>query len=74
MTIRTDTNRSYFSAWGLHPAGLLAVLLKADGIWRERQKLARLDAHILNDIGISPEEAQAETRRGTWDAPNRWLR
>lgn len=33
---------------------------------RDRQLLARLDAHILRDIGLSPDEAQSEAAKPFW--------
>lgn len=36
--------------------------------WSQRRALARLDAHRLNDIGISPEQAEAEMRKPFWQA------
>lgn len=39
---------------------------------RTRRALARLDDHLLRDIGLSREQAEAETRRRLWDAPSHW--
>lgn len=74
MTTRTRTSSTFFAVRGLRLTGLLAFLMKADAVWRERQKLARMDSHILNDIGKSRAEVKAETLRAAWDAPSRWVR
>jgi len=33
---------------------------------RDRQLLARLDAHLLRDIGLSPDEARTESAKPFW--------
>jgi uncharacterized protein YjiS (DUF1127 family) len=43
--------------------GLLGFLADLDARWRARAQLARLDDHILRDIGISRAEIDAELRR-----------
>ena len=35
---------------------------------RERQSLARLDTHMLRDIGLDPDDAQAEAAKPFWQA------
>jgi uncharacterized protein YjiS (DUF1127 family) len=37
----------------------------------ERRRLAELDAHILKDIGLTPEEAHREASRPFWDTERR---
>lgn len=39
---------------------------------RSRKGLMRLDDHLLRDIGVTREEAQAEASRPIWDAPLHW--
>lgn len=41
---------------------------------RTRLRLAALDDHLLRDIGVSREDAQAEADRRGWDAPDHWHR
>jgi uncharacterized protein YjiS (DUF1127 family) len=41
---------------------------------RQRRHLARLDDHLLRDIGLSRAEAAAEAKRTMWDAPAHWHR
>lgn len=43
-------------------------------IHRERHALRHLDAHLLNDIGVTVHKAADEANRPVWDAPSRWLR
>lgn len=38
---------------------------------RERRRLLELDQHILQDIGLSPEEAYREATRPFWDVDPR---
>lgn len=35
---------------------------------RERQSLGHLDAHLLRDIGLSPEQARIEAAKPFWQA------
>jgi uncharacterized protein YjiS (DUF1127 family) len=49
-------------------------LLQRLALWvavaRQRRALARLDAHALSDIGLTPERAQTESRRPFWQIPD----
>lgn len=38
---------------------------------RERRRLLELDSHILQDIGLTPEEAHREATRPFWDIDDR---
>ena len=42
-------------------------------LWRERNQLKNLNAHLLKDIGVTEAEARAEANRPFWDAPHRWM-
>ncbi|GHC13706.1 MULTISPECIES: DUF1127 domain-containing protein [Gemmobacter] len=39
---------------------------------RQRRALARLDAALLKDIGLTQDEAAEEARRAIWDVPAHW--
>jgi uncharacterized protein YjiS (DUF1127 family) len=39
-----------------------------------RRRLAALDDHALRDIGLTRDQAAAESARPVWDAPERWRR
>lgn len=41
-------------------------------LYRQRAALRRLDDRLLDDIGLSRTEAEAEARRPIWDAPGHW--
>lgn len=47
----------------------LNFLFHSLAVWRQRQHLARLDAHLLDDIGLSAREAATEIKRPLWDVP-----
>lgn len=47
-------------------------LLGAWAAYRSRVQLSELEAHQLEDIGISASEAKAETMRTFWDVPSHW--
>jgi uncharacterized protein YjiS (DUF1127 family) len=40
----------------------------------QRRALARFDARMLRDIGVSRAQAEAEANRPLWDVPASWLR
>lgn len=53
---------------------VLRHLFALHDIWKERRRLSTLDAHRLEDMGLSLEDAKDEARRAAWDAPERWRR
>lgn len=50
------------------PARLWQALMVA----RTRRALKHLDDHLLADVGLSRDDAEAEARRPLWDAPSHW--
>ena len=50
------------------PSRLLGLATLA----RSRHSLARLDDHLLRDIGVTRDQAMAEASRAPWDAPSHW--
>jgi uncharacterized protein YjiS (DUF1127 family) len=52
----------------------LARLNDAVALYRSRARLATLDAHLLDDIGLDRNTADAEARRPIWDAPSSWIK
>lgn len=55
-------------------AGPFARLAGLFAARRQRVRLADLDDHLLDDIGISRATAEYEASRPVWDAPERWRR
>lgn len=51
--------------------GLLSRMIETR---RQRLDLGRLSKHRLKDIGISKDEARAESERPAWDVPATWRR
>lgn len=49
-----------------------ATLSEMMATYRQRRALARLDAAALEDLGLTREEALAESQRPFWDLPVRW--
>lgn len=39
---------------------------------RQRLRLGKLDARLLEDIGLTRSEAEEEARRALWDVPRHW--
>jgi uncharacterized protein YjiS (DUF1127 family) len=69
MALRAQTNVS-----PVRPS--LASLLRRVGaalaLHQQRRSLAVLDDHLLDDIGITREAADAEAALPFWNAPQRW--
>ncbi len=41
---------------------------------RNRDALRNLSPHLLDDIGVTAAEAEAEAARPLWDVPGHWQR
>ncbi|MDJ1007808.1 MAG: DUF1127 domain-containing protein [Paracoccaceae bacterium] len=52
----------------------LSRLVDWMALYRQRHRLSELPDHLLDDIGVSREAAEAEADRPVWDAPSHWLR
>ena len=52
--------------------GLLRRLTFLVALRRQRAQLARLDPHLLRDIGLTDGQAHAEAARPAWDVPPHW--
>lgn len=73
MHTRAKTLPNRFPFAGLVPLAVLGMVTTALSISRERRALESLDDHLLRDIGVSRTDAEKETKRPVWDAPNRWF-
>lgn len=51
---------------------VLDRLNAAMALHRSRARLAALDAHLLDDIGLDQRTAEREASRPIWDAPATW--
>jgi uncharacterized protein YjiS (DUF1127 family) len=51
---------------------VLECLNAAMALHRSRVRLAALDAHLLDDIGLDRRAAEKEASRPIWDAPATW--
>ena len=52
----------------------LRLLDRIITLHHERRALARLDDHLLADIGLTPDAARIESERPLWDVPAHWHR
>ncbi len=69
-------SRSAIHNHPVHPATIrrfATALLRALHLRQTRQHLARLEPHLLRDIGLTPDQARREASRIMWDAPEAWL-
>ncbi len=59
-----------------HPSrrspSLLRRITDAFALRRQRARLRDLSPHLMRDIGVTEEEAQAEPARPLWDIPPHW--
>lgn len=53
---------SPFAGWGRFALRLLRAYERQ----QQRRALRELDRHMLDDIGVTPEEAEAEARKPFW--------
>lgn len=53
---------------------LLARVMGLHDLWTQRRRLAALDDATLRDLGLTRGQAEAESRRPVWQAPDHWLR
>jgi uncharacterized protein YjiS (DUF1127 family) len=60
------------SALASRSHSVLGRLYSALMVYRSRRDLARLDAHMLNDIGLTARQAEDEAARPVWDVPHTW--
>ncbi len=51
----------------------LRRIITALAVWRSRRTLSGLEAHMLEDIGITAAQAKAEANRPIWDVPAHWV-
>ena len=72
MTTRTQKTALY-APLTRRRSGVLGVLTAINSLWRQRKTLSELDAHLLNDIGVTPEMAKNEANRPFWDIPSHWI-
>ena len=72
MTLSVTLHRSV--AGRRRRVSVLSALANFHDVWRQRQALKKLDDTQLRDVGITREQAVAESRRGFWDAPVSWRR
>ena len=77
MTTRSRTTKSALRAlWSASARRLVDLLGQTLGqslsTHRQRRALTRLDDHLLRDIGITRDQAEAEANTPLWDAPWHW--
>ena len=54
------------------PRSILAMIGQMIAVAHQRRQLLALEDHLLEDIGISRQEARAESRQTVWNAPDHW--
>lgn len=55
-----------------HRLSLWQRLHRLLALRHQRLALARLDDHLLSDIGLTPDAARIEAERPLWDVPAHW--
>jgi uncharacterized protein YjiS (DUF1127 family) len=65
-----DTRQTAAFAARPTPTGIAGLVARVVRIWsnrrRARTQLARLDTHMLNDIGLSEDQARREAVKHFW--------
>ena len=73
MTTRSRTTKPALRAlWSVSARRLVHLLGQSLSTHRQRRALTRLDDHLLRDIGITRDQAEAEANTPLWDAPRHW--
>jgi uncharacterized protein YjiS (DUF1127 family) len=68
----TDTTYSQSRFWPRARNPFRWIMARRE-LARQRHALRHLDPKILDDIGITREQALREADRPTWDVPAHWL-
>lgn len=63
---------TYAATCSQAPRTLTSTLRLRLDLWRTRRALARLDAHLLKDIGKTAQQARHEADLTVWDVPANW--
>ncbi len=74
MWTRSDTTSDVVLSPTRRRPSALQRLRIALATWRQRQTLARLDDHLLRDLGLSRRDVESEVHRPIWDVPDFWRR
>lgn len=56
-----------------HRRGFWKTLQARLGLQRQRRALGQLDPDALRDLGLTEAQAQSESQRKIWDAPQHWI-
>ncbi len=55
-------------------AGMMRDLSTAHAVRKSRIELTKLSPELLRDIGVTPDDVEAELRRPFWDIPSAFPR
>ena len=58
----------------LRPGRMIERIAEVAALIRTRHALAQLDAHLLEDVGLTEEDVREELARPLWQAPAHWRR
>jgi uncharacterized protein YjiS (DUF1127 family) len=72
--LRSATTSASLPDRSARPIRLLTRIRLALAARAQRRALAQADDRLLDDIGVSRDQALAEARRPVWDVPPTWLR
>ena len=57
-----------------NPFAAFARLMQAFATRRQFRQLGELDAYLLDDVGLTRQQAEELSRLPVWDAPSYWRR
>lgn len=58
--------------WRDGRTGVIGLIRTCLALGRQRRALARLDAHLRNDLGLTEADVEREVSRAPWDVPSHW--
>lgn len=67
------SSRTNIAASRLHgPIGIMKYLSRLIAVRNHRRLLKDMPDEVLNDIGVTRDQARAEAARPIWDVPASW--
>jgi uncharacterized protein YjiS (DUF1127 family) len=62
------------AAFAFNPFAVVARMMQASAMRRQLRHLGELDAYLLDDMGLTRQQAEELSRLPAWDAPSYWRR
>ena len=64
--------RTRSAAFAFNPFAVVARMMQAFATRRQLRHLGELDAYLLDDMGLTRQQADELSKLPVWDAPSYW--